>query len=96
MLPTVNADGTPSLLGRLGAAFEPISIYVCAAIGGFLAAIADLVQKEDASAVVKMTKVTARHMEVLMQPYWILMVLVLLAAALCFVFQPRIASNPLE
>jgi hypothetical protein len=65
------------------------TIYVCAAIGGFIAALADMVQKEDASAVEKLTSTTARHLHVTMEPYWILGILVAMATALCFVFQPN-------
>ncbi|MCQ1855815.1 hypothetical protein [Neorhizobium galegae] len=64
------------------------TIYTCSAIGGFIAAIADVVQKEEASAVSKLTSMSARQLQVTMQPLWILLVLVALAAALCFVFQP--------
>lgn len=64
------------------------TIYICAALGGFIAALADIVQKEEASAVSKLTSLTARHLGLLMAPYWVLIVLVILAVALCFVFQP--------
>jgi hypothetical protein len=72
----------------MSTAWRTATVYICAAIGGFVAAIADMVQKEDASAIAKMTSVSARHMAVTMQPHWILLLLVILATALCFVFQP--------
>ncbi len=62
--------------------------YLCAALGGFIASIADIVQKEEASAVAKLTSVTARQLSLTMAPYSILIGLVIVAAALCFVFQP--------
>ena len=64
------------------------TIYLCAAIGGLVAAIADLVQKESASAVVKFTSVAARHMQLETKPLWVMLAIVVLAALLCFVFQP--------
>ena len=74
---------------RFNSSIDTGTIYICAAIGGFIAAVADLVQKEEASAVEKITKVSARHLEFAVQPLWILSLLVVLAAALCFVFQPK-------
>ena len=64
------------------------TLYICAAIGGFVASVADLVQKEDASAIQKMSFVSSKHLSIDMQPVWILLILVVLATALCFVFQP--------
>ena len=64
------------------------TVYVCAAIGGTIAAIADLIQKEQASAVLKMTSVSARHLNLEVQPLIILAVVILLGVLLCFVFQP--------
>lgn len=63
-------------------------IYVCAALGGLIAAIADVVQKEEASAVAKLTSMSARHFGLTMQPLYVLALLVALAVALCMVFQP--------
>lgn len=63
-------------------------IYICAALGGLVAAIADVVQKEEASAVVKLTSMSARHLGLVMQPLYVLACLVCLAVALCMVFQP--------
>ena len=77
------------------AAQAPISpkaaavLFICAAIGGLCAAIADVVQKDDASAVSKITSVAARNLDLLVKPLWVLLGLVALAMLLCFVFQPR-------
>lgn len=65
-----------------------VTIYACAALGGLIASIADIVQKEEASAVVKITSLSARHLQVAVAPVSVLLLLVLLAAGLCFVFQP--------
>lgn len=65
------------------------TLFACAAIGGLCAAVADVVQKDDASAVSKITSVAARNLDLLVKPLWVLMGLVLLAMLLCFVFQPR-------
>ncbi len=67
----------------------PYSLYLCAGFGGLIAAIADVVQKEEASAVVKLTSVSARQMRIELQPVWVLFVIVLFALFLCYVFQPR-------
>lgn len=67
---------------------KALSVYLCAAIGGFIASIADMVQKEEASAVTKLTALTARFLHVTMEPFWIFLSLVVLATLLCFVFQP--------
>lgn len=64
-------------------------LFSCAAIGGLCAAIADVVQKDDASAVSKITSVAARNLELSVKPLWVLLGLVVLAMLLCFVFQPR-------
>lgn len=64
------------------------TIYVCAAIGGTVAAIADLVQKEQASAVLKMTTISARHLNLAVPPLYIFGAIVILGVLLCFVFQP--------
>ena len=53
-----------------------LTIYACAAIGGTIAAIADLVQKEKASAVLKMTTVSARHLDLAVPPLYIFLVVV--------------------
>ncbi|MEH7848662.1 hypothetical protein [Rhizobium laguerreae] len=68
---------------------KAFTVYACAAIGGFIAALADIVQKEEASAVSKLTSLSARHLQVTLEPYWILASLIVLATALCFVFQPN-------
>jgi len=65
-----------------------LTIYACAAIGGTIAAIADLVQKEKASAVLKMTTISARHLDLAVPPLYIFLVVVFLGVLLCFVFQP--------
>lgn len=65
------------------------TLFACAAIGGLCAAVADVVQKDDASAVSKITSVAARNLDLMIKPLWVLMGLVLLAVLLCFVFQPR-------
>jgi len=65
------------------------TIYVCAGIGGMIAAIADLVQKEQASAVLKMTTVSARHLNLAVPPLYIFLIVVFLGVLLCFVFQPN-------
>jgi hypothetical protein len=65
-----------------------LTIYVCAAIGGTIAAIADLVQKEKASAVLKMTTISARHLDLAVPPLYVFLIVVLLGVLLCFVFQP--------
>jgi len=80
--PATPVSGVPPIV-------TAILIYIAAAIGGLFAAIADIVQKEEASAVAKLTSLSARQMKVIMEPTWILAFLVILAAALCFVFQPR-------
>jgi len=66
-----------------------LTIYACAAIGGMIAAIADLVQKEQASAVLKMTTVSARHLNLAVPPLYIFLIVVGLGVLLCFVFQPN-------
>lgn len=71
-----------SILGRS-------ALYACAAAGGLMAAIADVVQKEEASAVVKMTSASAQFMKMTMEPIWILGLIIVLSAVLCFVFQPQ-------
>lgn len=63
-------------------------LYVCAAFGGFLAAVADVIQKEEASAVIKITQVSAEHMDITLKPIWVLLGLVTCASFLCLVFQP--------
>lgn len=65
-----------------------LTIYACAAIGGTIAAIADLVQKEKASAVLKMTTISARHLDLAVPPLYVFLVVVFLGVLLCFVFQP--------
>lgn len=65
------------------------TIYICAAIGGMIAAIADLVQKEQASAVLKMTTISARHLNLAVPPLYIFIIVVFLGVLLCFVFQPN-------
>jgi hypothetical protein len=86
---TQDTPGPISQRFTLNSTINTGTIYICAAIGGFIAAVADLVQKEEASAVEKITKVSARHLELTVQPLWTLSLLVILAAALCFVFQPK-------
>lgn len=66
----------------------PIVIYTSAAIGGFLTAIADLAQKSEASAVVKLTSVASTYLQLGIKPVIILLILTLLAMGLCLVFQP--------
>jgi hypothetical protein len=65
-----------------------VTIYICAAIGGVIAAIADIVQKEQASAVMKLTTVSARHLELAVPPLYVFAIVVFLGLLLCFVFQP--------
>jgi hypothetical protein len=65
------------------------TLFICAAIGGLCAAVADVVQKDDASAVSKITSVAARNLDLLVKPLWVLLGRVTLAMLLCFVFQPR-------
>jgi|GEM_PF-4232218 len=65
------------------------TVYVCAAIGGMIAAIADIVQKEQASAVMKMTAVSARHLNLAVPPLYVFAIVVFLGVLLCFVFQPN-------
>lgn len=78
-------DGKAS---KTGIGVTMVTIYVCAAIGGMMAAIADIVQKEQASAVMKLTTVSARHLELPIPPLYIFAIVVFLAVLLCFVFQP--------
>jgi len=66
-----------------------LTIYTCAAIGGTIAAIADLVQKEKASAVLKMTTISARHLDLAVPPLYTFLIVVFLGVLLCFVFQPN-------
>jgi len=66
-----------------------LTIYACAAIGGTIAAIADLVQKEKASAVLKMTTISARHLDLAVPPLYVFLIVVFLGVLLCFVFQPN-------
>lgn len=66
-----------------------LTVYICAAIGGTIAAIADLVQKEQASAVLKMTSISARHLNLAMPPLYVFVIVVFLGVLLCFVFQPK-------
>lgn len=66
-----------------------VTIYICAAIGGTIAAIADLVQKEKASAVLKMTTISARHLDLAVPPIYVFLIVVFLGVLLCFVFQPN-------
>jgi hypothetical protein len=66
-----------------------LTIYLCAAIGGTIAALADLVQKEQASAVLKITTISARHLNLALQPLYVFLLVVVLGVLLCFVFQPR-------
>ncbi|GAB4576506.1 MAG: hypothetical protein Tsb0019_00170 [Roseibium sp.] len=66
-----------------------LTIYLCAAIGGTIAALADLVQKEQASAVLKITTISARHLNLALQPLYVFLLVVILGVLLCFVFQPR-------
>lgn len=70
------------------ASVSVLTIYVCAAIGGMIAAIADIVQKEQASAVIKISSISARHLNLQVQPLYVLGLVVLLGVLLCFVFQP--------
>ncbi len=65
-----------------------LTVYICAAIGGTIAAIADLVQKEQASAVLKMTSISARHLDLPVPPLYVFAIVVFLGVLLCFVFQP--------
>jgi hypothetical protein len=66
-----------------------VTLYFCAAFGGFMAAVADIMQKEEASAVMKMTSLSAQHLAIQLSPVWILAGLTVSAIALCLVFQPK-------
>lgn len=66
-----------------------MTVYLCAAIGGTITAIADIVQKEQASAVLKMTSVSARHLDLAVPPLYVFAIVVVLGVLLCFVFQPN-------
>ncbi|MHA7772546.1 hypothetical protein [Roseibium sp. M-1] len=81
-------NDTPKKSARSLGTSTMVTIYICAAIGGTIAAIADLVQKEQASAVLKMTTISARHLNLAVQPLYIFAAIVVLGVLLCFVFQP--------
>lgn len=70
-------------------ALAALTLYLCAAIGGLVATLADVVQKEEASATAKLTSVAALHLDTILHPLWTLWLLVFLSGLLCFVFQPR-------
>jgi hypothetical protein len=82
--PTPSADTEQAVSSK-----TLLTIYLCAAIGGTIAALADLVQKEQASAVLKITTISARHLNLAVQPLYVFLLVVVLGVLLCFVFQPR-------
>jgi MFS family permease len=64
------------------------AIGVSAMIGAVVAVMADLVQKEAASAVLKITGIANVHLGLIVSPLLWALGLVLLGVALCFVFEP--------
>lgn len=60
-----------------------------AGIGAVLAVMADLIQKENASAVVKVSSVTSEHLSLTAPPFVWALVLIALGISLCLVFEPK-------
>src|SRR5215475_10636398 len=61
-------------------------IGICGAFGGLLATLGDLVQKQDASAVMKIRESLATTLKIPLPALLVMFFLVIFAVALCFVF----------
>lgn len=66
-----------------------IGIFISALIGSGVAAFADLLQKGTAGAVVLLQTTLAGLLGLNLQTLWAIIILMVLGAALCFVFQPQ-------
>jgi hypothetical protein len=70
-----------------------VAIFVSALIGSGVAALADLLQKDTAGAVVKVQTTLAMLVDQKLSTLWAIVLLMILGAALCFVFQPETRKN---
>lgn len=66
-----------------------LGIFVSALIGSGVAALADLLQKDTAGSVVKLQTTLASLLGLNLATLWAVLILMVLGAALCFVFQPK-------